>query len=139
MAAERSMPWEKALVDYENGHTLHLEELAKTFAAQNEEDGAFSNKFFFRAKQLIESYPTMEQEALEKLLLAEYLHSFGRSSKTLSEGEQNALEKLRDQCQNWQRPEAGKAAAINKKEPFNPDAALVVRFLAQKGMERESA
>lgn len=139
LAAEWSMPWEKALVDYENGHTLHLEELAKTFAAQSEEDGAFSNKFFFRAKQLIESYPKMEQAALEKLLLAEYLHSFGRSSKTLSDGEQKALEKLRDQCQNWQRPEAGKAAEINKKEPFNPDAALVVRFLAQKGMEKESA
>ena len=49
------------------------------------------------------------------------------------------LHQLLEQCRQWQRPAAGEAAAAHKEHPINPDGALLVRFLAQKGLDEERA
>lgn len=126
-----SMPWEKALDD--DGQ-VKIVLLAKEFARQGEE-GEFSNKFFFRLQHLIVRFPSMDLATLEKLLLTEYRHSFGARGKALPEVNLNAL---LDQCWRWQRRETGQPA--HKADcALNPDGALLVRFLAQKGMEKESS
>lgn len=140
LAAQWSMPWAKALDD--RGQVL-ICQLAEQFARQQgEEDAHFSSKFFFRAGQIIERFPDLPSEALAKVLRAEYLHSFGSRGRK-AEGDtqqalQDSLERLLAQSQRWQRSLAADGSLTFAARGFNPDAALLVRFLADKGMERDS-
>lgn len=139
LAAQWSMPWSKALD--ERGAVL-ITQLAEQFARQQGEEAHFSSKFFFRAKQVIERFPDLPAEALAKVLRAEYLHSFGSRGRKADGGAQQALqdslERLLAQSQRWQRNLAPDGAATFASCGFNSDAALLVRFLADKGMERDS-
>lgn len=143
VAAQWTMPWEKALDS--NGNILIMQ-VAEAFAAQSSDDdgqgeaGLFSNKFFFRMKDLLERFNGMSQGVMEQLLLTEYLHSYGSLEKKakLDMGQlQTHLSSLLEQCWQYQRPEAGAKPEPHKDKPINADAALLVRFLAQKGLERE--
>lgn len=130
---------------------VSIDKLARAFAQQAAAaDGErFSNKFFFRMQQILERFGEVEETketnvvneaTLQKLLLAEYLHSWGGLDKRtgLDTGSlKNQLEQLLVQCHQWRREEAGGEAVPDKKSPFNPEAALLVRFLAQKGLDKE--
>lgn len=141
LALQWAMPWEKALDDKGKAK---IAELATQFANQEEqqEDGRFSNKFFFRMKQVIERFPDAGQNVLEKLLYAEYVHSYGSQGKDASGERKQAIQQrmnaLLEQCWQWQREEADKEPQIKPGDSLNPDATLLVRFLAQKGLERDS-
>lgn len=141
LAVQWAMPWTKALD--EQGQPL-IGQLAEQFAKQRDDDkpAHFSSKFFFRAKQIIERFPDMPAQALGKVLKAEYLHSFSSEGRK-AEGEalldlENSLERLLKQSQCWQRQVAADGSAALTPLALNPDAALLVRFLADKGMERDS-
>ena len=148
LALQWSMPWEKAL--NENGQ-VRISAVAQQFAAQGnhaedaeaaDASARFSNKFFFRMQSLLQRFAGADEKTLEALLLAEYLHSWGRLDKRTgigTEALQACLHQLLEQCRQWQRPAAGEAAAAHKEHPINPDGALLVRFLAQKGLDEERA
>ena len=88
------------------------------------------------------SFAGADDATLDALLLAEYLHSWGRLDKHTGmdmDTLKACLHKLLEQCRQWQRPAAGEAAAAHKEHPINPDGALLVRFLAQKGLDEERA
>ena len=141
LALQWAMPWEKAL-DTEG--RVRISQVAQQFAAQNQDqaqEGArFSNKFFFRMQEVLQRFANADSTTLEKLLLAEYLHSWGNLGK-MNDVEkavlQQHLHSLLEQCRQWQRPSAGAAAQPQKTHPINPDGALLVRFLAQKGLEKD--
>ena len=138
MALQWAMPWKKAL---DGDGKVKIAQVAQAFAAQaGQQEGArFSNKFFFRAKQVLERFNTDDADTLEKLLRVEYLHSWGNLEK-FSGLDQDTLTRhlheLLDQCWQYQR-DSEKEIRKRQKEPINPDAALLVRFLAQKGLEKE--
>lgn len=144
LALQWAMPWEKALD--EQGE-VHISQVARRFAQQHPgaEGQQFSNKFFFRMQEVLERFGTGagQQEVLEKLILAEYLHSYDQPGKRAAPGSpemadlQQHLHSLLEQCRCWQRPAAGEQAKINATQPLHADGALLVRFLAQKGLERE--
>ncbi|PJK08738.1 type III-B CRISPR-associated protein Cas10/Cmr2 [Lysobacteraceae bacterium NML95-0200] len=151
LALQWAMPWEKAL---DANGDVQIARLARDFAQQAAAaDGErFSNKFFFRMQQILERFGEVEETketketnvvneaTLQKLLLAEYLHSWGGLDKRtgLDSGSlKKQLEQLLAQCHQWRREEAGGEAVPDKKSPFNPEAALLVRFLAQKGLDKE--
>ena len=148
LALQWAMPWEKALD--ENGQ-VRISAVAQQFAAQGnhaedaeaaDASARFSNKFFFRMQSLLQRFAGADEKTLEALLLAEYLHSWGRLDKRTgigTEALQACLHQLLEQCRQWQRPAAGEAAAAHKEHPINPDGALLVRFLAQKGLDEERA
>ena len=52
---------------------------------------------------------------------------------------QTSLHDLLTQCRQWQRPAAGQPAVPHPHHPINPDGALLVRFLAQRGLDEERA
>ena len=145
-ALQWAMPWEKALD--ENGQ-VRISAVAQQFAAQgnNAEDAEaadasarFSNKFFFRMQSLLQRFAGADEKTLEALLLAEYLHSWGRLDKRTGmdiNALHASLHQLLEQCRQWQRPAAGQAAKPHPQHPLNPDGALLVRFLAQKGLDEE--
>ncbi len=139
LALQWSMPWELALDSEGNAK---IAQVAQAFAQQlaNEEGAQFSNKFFFRMKTLLERVTAMPQESLEKLLLAEYLHSFGNLSKATKQDLptlQKHLSGLLAQCWQYRRSEPGKPPEVDAAQPLNPDGAQLVRFLAQKGLDRD--
>jgi CRISPR-associated protein Cmr2 len=145
LALQWSMPWEKAL---DENNQVRISAVAQQFAAQSnnagdtEEGARFSNKFFFRMQSLLKRFTCADDATLQALLLAEYLHSWGRLDKRSgldTDALQQHLNQLLDQCRQWQRPAAGQAAKPHPKHPINPDGALLVRFLAQKGLDKEYA
>ncbi len=138
LAAQWSMPWEKAL---SADQQVHICQLAELFAGQKTEEAHFSSKFFFRAKQVIEGFPQMPGNALHKLLQAEYLHSFGSRGHRVDAAEQqrllDSLHLLLEQSQCWRRELQEDGSARFSGHGLNAEAALLVRFLANKGMERD--
>ncbi len=139
LAAQWSMPWDKAL---DADGQVRICQLAEQFACQPGEEAHFSSKFFFRAKQVIEGFPEMPDNALQKLLQAEYLHSFGSRGRKLDSGAQqrllDSLQHLVEQSRRWQRTLPAGGSVAFTAQGLNADAALLVRFLADKGMERDS-
>ena len=145
LALQWAMPWEKAL---DEKNQVRISAVAQQFAAQgnnaDDADGCtrFSNKFFFRMQSLLRRFAGADNTTLEALLLAEYLHSWGRLDKRTGLGTDAlkvSLHQLLEQCRQWQRPAAGQAAVPHPQHPINPDGALLVRFLAQKGLDEERA
>ena len=144
LALQWAMPWEKAL---DEQGKVRISQVARSFAQQHPgaEGQQFSNKFFFRTQEVLKSFSTsaQQQDVLEKLILAEYLHSYDQSGKRAAPDSSEMadlkqhLHGLLAQCQCWQRPAAGETAQLNATQPLHADGALLVRFLAQKGLERE--
>lgn len=140
LALEWAMPWENAL---DAQGRVKVAQLAEQFAQQGstQDEGArFSSKFFFRMQNLLQRFSSVDEAVLQKLLLTEYLHSFGNQGKATGQDRfvlMNHLEGLLDQCWRYQRPATGQSAQRHASQPINPDAALLVRFLAQKGLERD--
>lgn len=143
MALEWSMPWEKALPATQTSMQgqpqpdpeVEIDRLARDFASlDGAEEQVFSSKFFFRFQEIVERFPDADLETLQSLVWAEWLHSWdGRHE---DESARKTLELLLQQCTRWQRPEPG----VDPKPVapvFNPDGALLVRFLASQGQERQ--
>jgi len=139
MVVQWNMPWAYALD--ENGTPL-IGKLAEDLATLQGEEAHFSSKFFFRAKQVISRFPEMPDEALGKVLKAEYLHSFGSRARKVDAEKLAKLEEslacLLAQSRYWHRMLDDKGKPSFSASGLNPDAALLVRFLATKGMERDS-
>lgn len=139
LAVQWSMPWTKAL----NAEgQVRICQLAEQLAGQQGEEAHFSSKFFFRAKQVIEGFPGMPDSALQKLMQAEYLHSFGSRGLRLDAAAQqrllDSLQHLVEQSRRWKRTLSPGGSVAFTELGLNADAALLVRFLADKGMERDS-
>ncbi|MFT0213946.1 type III-B CRISPR-associated protein Cas10/Cmr2 [Pseudomonas sp. F1_0610] len=122
---EWAMPWSKAL---DSNNNVQIAQLAKAFSTQNK---AFSNKFFYRFEQLVERFTNPRHDVLKKLVLTEYYHSFDQKDANTEH-----IELLLEQCAVWQRTDVEQGFTINPHQPLNTDAAMLVRFLAQKGIER---
>jgi len=145
LALQWAMPWEQAL---DENNQVRISAVAQQFAGQGSApegvDGGtpFSNKFFFRMQSLLQRFASADHATLQALLLAEYLHSWGRLDKRTGMGPealQTSLHDLLTQCRQWQRPAAGQPAVPHPHHPINPDGALLVRFLAQRGLDEERA
>lgn len=138
VAATWAMPWEKAINEQAQ---VELVALAEIYGQQGSDADsvAFSASFFHRMKDILARFSDASQDVLLKLTRAEYLHSWGGVS---SQDPANALRllhlnRLLEQCRSWTRPEPGERAVTVQGRPLNADAALMVRFLAQQGQERE--
>ena len=140
LALEWAMPWEHAL---DAQGRVKVAQLGEQFAQQGSSQGEgvrFSSKFFFRMQNLLQRFAGTQEAVLQKLLLAEYLHSYGNQSKVTGpelEVLTKHLDGLLDQCWRYERAEPGQSPQRHASHPINPDAALLVRFLAQKGLERD--
>jgi len=138
---EWAQPWEIAL----NPHTdkTYLEEIAEKFRNGSEEPTQFSNKFFYKIAERFDllnpnSATTHErvlndEQALD-LLAMEYLNS-GKSRLSTREQARDFIRPLLKQCHPVIRNKDHVAAEWTRSAPPEVDGALLVRFLAQKGVE----
>ncbi len=144
---EWGQPWRVALDD--KCRNVMLQQLADEIEKQDGET-TFSNAFFYKIRERFEllnptkHHPeavlTEEQEAL--LLASEYLSSGvhqGRTTKITLAQARELVEPLLQQCRPQERKTDahGQNATFCVKQPkrLEPDGALLVRFLAHKGIE----
>jgi CRISPR-associated protein Cmr2 len=145
MALEWAIPWEKAVDD----HRVVVQELAQAFRNREDIEPTFASRFFYRIRERLELLqPTKagkseldEREAIQ-LMTAEYLGSglyeAQETDKRISTVQAEELVgRLLSQCQRWTRISvAGGGYACQSERRWEADGALLVRFLAQKGVER---
>jgi CRISPR-associated protein Cmr2 len=143
-----AQPWEIAL---RNGG---VDGLVKQLSGEDgQEKTQVAGGFFYRMRELFKLFgPPEEQPQTDgkskpendmlKLLAYEYRHSGLHDAKKISQKETEAfIEPLLAQCQPVERKvrhAPGKAPEISfdKQAKFEADAALLVRFLANRGQER---
>lgn len=144
---EWAQPWEIAL----NPHTgkTYLQEITETFQAANAADEQFSNKFFYKIRErfdLLNPDATTGEKSILKegealsLMAMEYLNS-GKSDLSSIKNAQERMDKAKDrvypllkQCRPFMRDKDKNECKPS--ERLEADGALLVRFLAQKGVER---
>ncbi len=156
LAVEWAMPWECVLED----ETLMLNKLADEFRTTDpstEEKNHFAGKFFFKIRERFallnpdkcdflaaedfknaseDHKPFIDPEQAVSLMAAEYLAS-GTATTCSLEKARKIIRPLLEQCRPVIRDQSQKDPAKWKKSTcLNADGALLVRFLAQKGVER---
>ena len=146
-----AQPWKIALKDGE----LEVEKLARLFAKDgstgSDLDGRFSNKFFFKIEERLAvlaaprltkpgagSAPALDHGELLDLLAVDFWHSdTNRKRISLSKAREH-IQPLLTQCRPHERVmKDGKEQDVSewKRHALSADGALLVRFLATKGME----
>jgi len=151
-----AMPWKKALAPTAGGERLQVEAIAEDFRRFDGERPEFSNRFFFKIRELFELLNPEEDEAAKErphtgespaaepilspgdaraLLTAEFLASGKNVGLSLSTDEaETAITPLLTQCRPVCR-EVDATGTENWLESarLEADGALLVRFLVQKG------
>lgn len=144
-ALEWAMPWEKAL---DSAGQLEIERIAAQFAGDEAE---FSSKFFYKIRERFEflnpkstqsglpEEPAIFSESQTQALLAvDYLASgvnAGRETQLKLADAERLVGPLLAQCRPvFRRP--GEPEPFLRSQRLEVDGALLVRFLAHKGMER---
>lgn len=143
MALQWAQPWAIAL---ENGQPV-IEQLARSFRAQNALYGtAFSSKFFHKIGARFDllnprrkpdgSYdmPVLDEAQARCLLAVDFKNSADNRTLTIEQAE-HAITPLLVQCRAVTRDkEQSNPARWKKSDLLQADGALLVRFLAQKGV-----
>lgn len=138
LALQWAMPWEIAAP----GGEPVIARLVKAFAAADE-DRQFSSKFFYRIRERFEMLNPAEKneprvlsdEQAEILLASEYLNSGVATARNLDKA-RGIVRPLLEQCRPVTRLAGQPQDQWERDKTIRADAALLVRFLAQKGIER---
>jgi len=143
-ALEWGMPWEEAIV----GDCVVLEQLADNFrkgGGNSEDAAAMSSKFLYRIRERFEILnpedgprPVLNPEQAKDLMAMEYLNSGASDAKNM-EAARFIITPLLEQCRPKKRIPSKTEAGKFDFEPSHrceADAALLVRFIAHKGIER---
>jgi CRISPR-associated protein Cmr2 len=144
MTLEWAQPWKVALDD--KGQVL-IEEMARAFNERDTEMGhvgAFSNKFFFKIRERFDLLnPTkpgavrvLSDEESVDLLAVDYVNSANNRKQVDMAIARSVIQPLLKQCRAVKRDLNEADTAKWEKNPLlRVDGALLVRFLAQKGVE----
>lgn len=126
-----AMPWDHAL----DGDTLIIAALAENLGEDKQGEPGYANKLLYHIRdtlEMLQGASDIEHEDMVKLLVADYISS-GLLDKIKEKNKKVAqatslIEPLLKQCKVFEHQnDTGKLSA---------DAALLLRFLAQKGVER---
>lgn len=145
-AVEWAMPWERV---FDQDGKLAIEQQATQFAGDKAE---FSSKFFYKIREHFDllnpprAKPGQaEEEAIFEdndalsLLAVDYLASGineGRKPKLKLDNAKRIIQPLLEQCRPVVRSKSGDRVSFSISNRLEADGALLVRFLARKGVER---
>jgi CRISPR-associated protein Cmr2 len=147
MTLQWAQPWQVALS--ERG-TVCVEDMASAFTERDERmghAGAFSNKFFFKIRERFDLLNPAKEGAEEvlsedqavALLAVDFVNSADNRTKATMAEARAAIQPLLTQCRAVTRLMSdGKElpqSEWKKSKSLTVDGALLVRFLAQKGVE----
>jgi len=126
-----AMPWTHAL----EGKTLVIAELAKKLGKDEQGEAGYASKLLYHIRETLEMLQganDIGHEDMVKLLVADYISSGLLESIKGRRNKQSKAEALI-------RPLLGQCRVFEDKQDsgeLSADAALLLRFLAQKGVER---
>ena len=146
MVLQWAQPWEIALRDGQ----LQIEQLVRQFGGGDLPDPAlggtrFSGKFFFKIAERFDllnpanekATPVLTEENAIALLAADFLNSADNRKDITLDQARKAIAPLLQQCRAVTRnPEEPSAANWARSKMLKADGALLVRFLAQKGLNQ---
>jgi CRISPR-associated protein Cmr2 len=145
MVLQWVQPWEIALQDGK----LQIEQLVAQFRGKDKsepsESGAsFSGKFFFKIAERFDllnpsneqSTPVLTEDNAISLLAADFVNSADNRDKITIEEARTAIAPLLQQCRAVIRKLDMPAANWPHSKMLKADGALLVRFLAQKGLNQ---
>lgn len=142
-----AQPWDIALFDTPDGDKkTHLEQLAEDFQRADEKDEQFSSKFLYKIRERfdllnpVDKKKVLDDEQAVSLMAMEFINSGKSKLKNVQENIEQAKDVIRPlliQCRPVIRN-------VDEQDPMNwprslyveVDAALLIRFLAHKGIER---
>ena len=149
---EWAMPWERAL---DRDEQLAIAQLAARFAddeaaARGKDADRFSSKFFYNIRERFDllnpprARPGREEEAAIfkdddalALLAVDYLASgINEGRKLKIKDAEKIIQPLLEQCRPVVRHKKESTVSFSISNRLEPDGALLVRFLARKGVER---
>ncbi|PIQ31298.1 MAG: type III-B CRISPR-associated protein Cas10/Cmr2 [Zetaproteobacteria bacterium CG_4_9_14_3_um_filter_49_83] len=123
-----AMPWDEALDDKD----VKIAGLAERLGEDKTGDPGYASKFLYHLRDtlnLLEGGSLFEPDEIEDLLVADYVSSGLLDGLKGKEGKARELIKpLLNQCRVFKNKEDTKT--------YSADGALLLRFLAQKGVER---
>jgi CRISPR-associated protein Cmr2 len=143
-------PWECALLPNSNT-TLVIEDIAeqfkKTVTLTASKDVTFSNKFFYKIREQFalinpsegQTYSVFNEGEAVSLLAVDYLASGvndGRRDKLKITEAEALIKPLLEQCRPVTRDNNNGTVTFTTSNCLEPDGALLVRFFAQKGVEK---
>jgi len=123
-----AMPWDEAL---ESGEVCMMQ-LAKKLGEDESGEPGYANKLLYHIRETLEMLDggsDIETQAIEDMLVADYVSSGlldGKPNK--AEWAKELIEPLLKQCRIFEHKK--------DTEGYKADGALLLRFLAQKGVER---
>lgn len=143
-ALEWAQPWD--IVQKNQSGVTEIEKLVNIFREKNETDPQFSNKFFYKIRDRFSILnpskegkdPTLLFDQRTTLMAMEYINS-GKNRKDENGHKltmEEAVEKIHpliEQCTPQYRDADG---VIQKTDFLKADGALLIRFLAQKGVRQ---
>lgn len=142
---EWAQPWEIALIPQTN--QTYLEKIAESFQTIGKNDDQFSNKFFYKIRERFamlnpekgsQQASVLSDDNALAVLAMEYLNSGKSDMKTMDQAKDH-LHPLLIQCRPVTRilkdHKEQPIADWKRSERLEADGALLVRFLAQKGVE----
>lgn len=143
-----AMPWQAALQpDATDEQGVILQQMADQFRADDQHTG-FANRFIYRIRERLEllnpigaADSPLDQEQAAALMAAEYLGSGINQGRPKDEriDIEDAIKivtPLLQQCQRTRRTESTNGFNIVPDQHWSADAALLLRFLAHKGIEQ---
>ena len=143
MVLQWAQPWDIALQNDKNA-SLVIEDIARQFASGDMKDGDFSSKFFFKIAERFDLLnpsddqvtPVLDAAQALDLLAVDFWHSHdNRKDITLAQA-RSVIQPLLGQCRAVVRDLSKKDSKDWKTSAMlKPDGAMLVRFLAQKGVE----
>ena len=126
-----------------------MQTLVEKFQDRSKDDPQFSNQFFYKIRQRFDLLnppkskegenqedPILSSTQAVSLMAMEYINSSKNRHKTIEEAEQDIAPLLK-QCRPHYRvkKEGSEEKEIVKSKNIYADGAILLRFLAQKGVE----
>ncbi|MDM8565356.1 type III-B CRISPR-associated protein Cas10/Cmr2 [Candidatus Halobeggiatoa sp. HSG11] len=139
-AVQWAMPWECAL----NGDELILEEIADKFRDYDEKESGFTNNFFYKIRERFEFLNPLKDEnqilneSQQLALLATDYVNAGNNKELNLENAEKEIKPLLNQCRRYKRDvdESDIKKWKDTSGRIDVDGALLIRFLVNKGVEK---
>jgi CRISPR-associated protein Cmr2 len=139
-AVQWAQPWQHLAPN----DSIILQELVDTFSEKTVDDTSLTNQFFFKISDYFEVIEPKNadidtyKDQLKSLLAMEYINTLQNRKVTMEKAEVKVKDLL-EQCLPHYRDEEGERQLLNLKSKGSrtmmTDATLLIRFLAQKGVE----
>ncbi len=145
MVLQWAQPWEIALASQDASRTT-LEELTDTFRRTVEaSDARFSSKFFFKIEQQFallnpaagQRTALLDESEATALLAVDFVSSADNARVVNLQSAKEFIKPLLEQCRTVTRdPGKSDKGQWSKSKALTADGAMLVRFLAEKGVEQ---